>query len=214
MYEIIMTWSVSWSGNLSGALVVSISNAMTTGSARATRSCKSRTEMSPALAETSYQSPTRMSVKLTSSVRPPQSCAGCTESWRLTLVDGDSEVVRHVVLANIENRILRVHLLVLDVFDEASATTAAHAPGILHINLHRSAAELVRGRFARDDFGIGVDRVEHLAVLVGEGEEVSPDGEEVGLVPERERDVLAAVAHEVIRLRTERASVSQPKRQT
>lgn len=67
---------------------------------------------------------------------------------------------------------------------------------VLHVVVHRGIVGL-----ARNDLGVRVDRVEHFAVLRRDGQEFAPDGEEVCLVAEVERDVFAAVPHQVVRLR-------------
>ena len=72
IYEIIMIWSVCWSGNLRGCLVVSISYAMTTGSARLTMEGMRSSLIAPAWEVTSYQSPTRMSASVSAIVKGPK----------------------------------------------------------------------------------------------------------------------------------------------
>lgn len=207
MYEIIMTWSVSWSGNLSGALVVSMSNAMTTGSARATRSSRCRRLISPASAVTSYHSPTRTSVRARTRRGERKGKRKGAGRHGRTLVDGDAEVVRHVVLANVDDRVRRVAYGACPAARALRKALAA-APSAESIFQIHGVVHGGKVGLARDDLGVRVDGVEHVAVLGREREDLAPDHEEVGLVAEVEGDVVTAVAHEVVRLHARRASVA------
>lgn len=114
-----------------------------------------------------------------------------------TLVDSYAQVVRNVVLANVENRIgwtrrrsssssnLRKRL--------ALPFPVAHV--VVHVELLLPA----------DDLGVGIDRIELLAVLGRDREQLAPDAEKVVLVAEEELDVLASVAEEMVGLGWRRA---------
>ena len=99
-----MIWSTAASGNFRGALVVSISKAMTTGSAGASRSSLRMTVVTPFFASTKYQLPARMSA----ACQPSRLAAPGPGIMGRTHVYHYSDVVRDVVFPDIDNVVARL----------------------------------------------------------------------------------------------------------
>lgn len=109
----------------------------------------------------------------------------------LTLVDGDSKVIRDVILSHVEDRVRRRRRRPCS---RTRLSEPLALPRLLNVVVH------VKHRLATDDLSIGVHGVKLLPVLGRDWQQLPPDGEEIVLIPEVEGDVLASVAEEMVGL--------------